>query len=266
MDPEMLRAVLPSALGALVVLAGCDPTGALVPLDLDRIEQALGAPTGELETTDARGLAYTVYNARTVLSAVTVAAEVLPGIDRSPLFMPRQLSGCTKDVPRGFEVDFPCLGLVAGKLRLEAMSELANDNGTYQLSLTRASLAAGLYAEGTFQMRVEGIANPVAVEKTTLAPVARINGMPRFFEVLEEAGIVIDNTRGNEALYYVVAILGGTFVIQVDEQQSSDTALVYSIEDAKNLWSCVSKRDANTITESECRTPVGQGDFAELKF
>lgn len=255
------------SMAAAALLAGCDPTGALQALDLDRIELALGAPTGELEATDARGLAYTVYNARTVLAAVAVGAEALPGIDRSPLFQPpRQLSGCSKEVPRGFEVDFPCLGLVAGKLRLEAMSELANDNGTYQLTLTRASLTEGLYAEGTFQMRVEGIANPVAVEKTTLAPVARLKGMPRFFEVLQESGIVIDNSRGNEALYYVVAVLDGTFVIQVDEQQSSDTALVYAVEDVKNLWSCVSKLEGRTITDSECRTPVGQGDFAELKF
>ncbi|MCA9549092.1 MAG: hypothetical protein KC933_03590 [Myxococcales bacterium] len=250
------------------LLAGCDPTGALIPMDLDTIEQALGAPNGELETTDARGLAYTIYNLRTVLQAVEVAAEALPGIDRSPLFEADapDLTGCIKDVPRGFEVDFPCLGLVAGKLKLEAMSELANDNGTYQLSLTRASLSEGLYAEGSFQMRVEGIANPVAVEKTTLAPVARLNGMPRFFETVEQAGIVIDNSRGNEALYYVASVLDATFVVQVDETQSTDTALLFRVQDVKNLWTCTSKLDGNTITSSECRTPVGQGDFAELRF
>ena len=116
-------------------------------------------------------------------------------------------------------------------------------------------------------MRVEGIANPLAVEKTTLAPTAIVDGMPRFFERLEQAGIVIDNSRGNEDLYYVVAVLAATFVAQVDEVQSTDEYLVYTVRDAKNLWSCTTRiTEDNGLCGSECRTPVGQGDFAELRF
>lgn len=250
------------ALGA----ASCDSVGALTSLDLDTIEQALGAPTGELESTDARGLTYTVYNARTVLGIVEVGAEALPGIDRSPLFEQTDLSGCMSDISRGLEIDMPCLGHHTGKLRLQAQSELANDNGLYELDVARASLSPELIVNGKFPMRVEGIANPVAVEKTTLAPVAQIEGMPRFFDTVEEVGIVIDNTRNSEALYYVVAALGATFVIQVDEVTSAEDKLVYTVQDVKNLWSCASQVQDNEILDSECRTPVGQGDFAELRF
>lgn len=250
------------ALGA----ASCGSAGALTPLDLDQVEQALGAPSGELELTDARGLTYTVYNARTVLRLIEVAAESLPGIDRSPLFEQTDLAGCESAVARGFEVDMPCLGHHTGKLRLQAMSELANDNGLYELTVARASLSPALIVDGKFPMRVEGIANPVAVEKTTLAPTAVIDGMPRFFETLEQVGIVVDNTRNSEALYYVVAALGTTFVVQVDELTSREDKLVYTVQDVKNLWSCSSQVQDNTILDSECRTPVGQGDFAELRF
>lgn len=251
---------------AFFALSGCGTAGSLTPMDLDAVEQALGAPSGELEGTDARGLAYTVFNARTILSIMTVAAEALPGIDRSPLFEPESVEGCRSEVPRGFEIDMPCLGYPFGKMRVQAQSELANDNGTYEITLDKAAVEEALIAEGTFLMRVEGIANPVAIEKTSIAPTAVIDGMPRFFETLEGAGIVVDNSRGNEALYYVVAVLSGTYVIQVDEITSTAEALVYTVQDNKNLWSCSSQLSGNQILESECRTPVGQGDFAELKF
>lgn len=260
--PPLLSVLAAGSLG----FAGCGTSSSLTALDMERVEQALGAPTGELESTDARGLAYTVYNARTLLDVVAVAAERLPGIDRSPLFTPTDLEGCTDDVARGFEVDLPCLGLHTGKLRLQAQGELANDNGTYELALERASLSPALIVDGAFPMRVEGIANPVAVEKTTLTPTAVIDGMPRFFDTLEQAGIVIDNTRGDEALYYVVAVLDSTFVVQVDEQVSDEATLAYSVQDVKNLWSCSSQVQDQQILDSECRTPVGQGDFAELRF
>ncbi len=244
---------------------GCGVKEALTPLDLDLIEQALGAPSGELEATDARGLAYTLYNARTILEVAVVSAAALPGIDRSPLFVPTALEGCQRDVPRGFEIDMPCLGHPTGKVRLEAQSELANDNGTYQLTLARASVQPDLIVDGAFPMRVEGIANPVAVEKTTLAPAAVIDGMPRFFETLEQVGIVVDNSRGKEALYYVISVLNGTYVVQV-ESMAPEGTMVYTVQDVKNLWNCISHVDAHQISDSECRTPVGQGDFAELKF
>lgn len=245
--------------------AGCGASGSLAPLDLDQVEQALGAPTGELEATDARGLAYALYNTRSVLEVALAAASALPGIERSPLFTPTDLEGCQKDVARGFEVDLPCLGHPTGKVRVQAQSELANDNGTYELTLARASIRSDLIVDGAFPMRVEGIANPVAVEKTTLAPIAVIDGMPRFFETLEQTGIVIDNSRGNEAVYIVLSVLQGTFVVQVDDKAPEGT-LAYTVQDVKNLWSCSSMVKDHEITQSECRTPVGQGDFAELKF
>lgn len=266
MDLAMLRVARPFlSLATTLGIVGCGASGSLTALDLDQIEQALGAPTGELEATDARGLAYALYNTRSVLEVASVASGALPGIDRSPLFQPTDLEGCQSEAPRGFEIDMPCLGHPTGKVRLQAQSELANDNGAYELTLARASVRTDLIVDGAFPMRVEGIANPVAIEKTTLAPTAVIDGMPRFFETLEQTGIVIDNSRGNEALYYVISVLEGSFVVQVDDNAAEGT-LVYTVQDVKNLWSCTSMVSEHEITNSECRTPVGQGDFAELKF
>lgn len=254
------------AIASALLLCACDATGALEAIEIEQVEQALGAPTGELERTDARGLAYRVYNARTVLRIVEVPSAEMPGIDRSPLFVPTDLEGCASDIPRGFEVDLPCLGHPSGQIRVQANSELANDNGGYSVQLQGASVEADLEVDGTFEMRVEGIANPVAIEKTTLAPVVVVDGMPRFFEALESAGIVIDNTRGQEAIYYVVVALGRSFVIQVDETESTPERLVYTVQDVKNMWTCTSALSGHEILGSSCRTPVGQGDFAQLEF
>ncbi len=248
------------------LLMACGGGVPLDPLDFDRMQQALGAPTGELELADARGIAYTILNLRSVRRALDLASAEIPGVQRSPLFTKPSVDGCVNEVARGVEVDFGCLGDTAGKLSVVAKSELANDNGNYDVVFDRSNAEPNLRVDGTARMRVEGISNPVAVEKTSIAPILLVRGRPRFFEELDRAGIVILNERNEEELFFVIEAQGATFVVTPETENESDNPMRYGLRDVKNQWNCSADLQDEALGSGVCRTPVGQGDFAQLEF
>ncbi len=259
---SLLRTVVLSAVAAT---AACTPLGALQPYDIDRVEQDLDSPSGELETTDSLGLAYMIFATRAVLSGVTVASAELPGLNRSPLFDQEDVVQCRSEVENGFEIDFECLPEKQGTLRVTNSSGFANENGDYRLQLEDLSVVPGLSIDASADMRVEGVANPTMVERTTVAPLGFVNEMPERFRAVEQTAFVVENERGREKLSFVTVILEDTYAWAVTDSRR-DGELGYTIRDRRNLWDCTSEVDGTSILSSECRTPVGQGDFAVLRF
>lgn len=264
------RDVAASPLSRTLVLAwlagaACTPLGALQPYDVDRIEDDIEAPSGELETTDSLGLAYMIFATRAVLAGVSVASAELPGLNRSPLFDQEDVVQCRSEAENGFEIDYACLPEKSGRLRVTAASGFANENGDYRLGLEGLSVVPGLSIDANADMRVEGVANPTMTERTTVAPLGFVNEMPERFRAVEQTAFVIDNTRGKEKLTFVTIILEDTYAWTVTDSRR-DGELGYTIRDRRNIWDCTSEVDGTSILSSECRTPVGQGDFAVLRF
>lgn len=249
----------------VVACAACTPLGALQPYDIDRVEQDLESPSGELETTDSLGLAYMIFATRAVLAGVGVAAAELPGLNRSPLFDQDDVVQCRSEVEGGFEIDYECLPDKGGRLRVTTASGFANENGDYRIQLEGLSVVAGLSIDATAEMRVEGVANPTMVERTTVAPLGFVNEMPERFRAVEQTAFVVENERGKEKLSFITVVLEDTYAWAVTDSRR-DGELGYTIRDRRNVWDCTSEVDGTSILSSECRTPVGQGDFAVLRF
>lgn len=256
---------VPLLLSVLISLYACSPTRVLTPLSLDDVEEALESPSGELEITDAKGLAYTVLATDRLVSTFTIAAPELPGFQRSPLFDPRDLGDCVREHNRGFDIDYVCLGHPSGTLRVEATGEFANENGDYDVKLDAISIEEGIVIEGSAMMRVSGIANPTSPERTVVAPIAYVAGLPERFEAVERTAVVLNNDRGDETLSCVTTTLQKTFVFRSLESPDPEE-LLYTVRDKKNVWDCISRLEGLSILKSECRTPIGQGDFAVLEF
>ena len=255
-----------SAIALCAFAFACTPTGALTRLDVDGIDDRLALPSGELEETDALGLAYLIINTREVLEAIAPAAAELPGMNRSPLFDQSDVVQCRKDDDSGYEIDYDCLPEDrSGALRVDPERGFANENGDYRIELKNISVKDGVTVEADALMRVEGVANPTKVEKTIFAPVGFVRGMPPTFDAVEQTAIVVDNTRGKEKLSCLTMVLDQTYAWSVTDSKR-DGELGYSIRDKRNIWDCTSQVDGTTIVSSECRTPIGQGDFAVLRF
>lgn len=248
-----------------VLASACSPTGALTRLDVDGIDDRLAAPSGELESTDALGLAYLILNTREVLGVIRPSVAELPGLNRSPLFEQAEVIQCRSDDDQGFVIDYDCLPEKSGKLRVAADRGFANENGDYTLELQNVSVKTGIRIEGSALMRVEGVANPTKVEKTIIAPIGFVTGSPERFDAVEKTAIVVDNTRGKEKLACLTVVLDETYSWSVTDSRR-DGELGYSIRDKRNIWDCTSQVDGMSILSSECRTPIGQGDFAVLRF
>lgn len=248
-----------------LVTVGCSATAHLDPLPLDQVESALAAPTGALEATDALGLAYVILGADVALNATLVAASELPGVRRSPHFALVEVASCGQHEPARMVVDYPCLGFPAGQLGIVSESLTPNENGDYDLSLEGINLGEGAEVDGDAHLRVEGVANPTTTERALLAPVARLGSFPERFQELDQVGLRIGLTRGAEDVEGVAVILGETYAFRFTDTHSKAGAL-YSVRDARNLWTCRSEREGRQILKSECKTPVGHGDFAVLRF
>lgn len=261
-----VRAKIVSVITIMGVVAfGCSPTGALTAMPIEGIDDRIAAPSGELEVTDALGLAYMISATRAFFVGVAASSAELPGLNRSPLFDHDEVVQCRTEEPDGFSIDYDCLPEKEGRLRIFAESGFANENGDYRLQLDALSVEEGLTLDATARMRVEGIANPTKVEKTIIAPVGFVDGLPDRFRAVENTAIVVDNTRGSEKVTCVTIILGETYAWTLTDSRR-DGELDYSIRDKRNIWECTSQIDGASILGSECRTPVGQGDFAVLKF
>lgn len=248
-----------------LLVGACSPTAHLDPLPLETLEAQLAAPTGALEETDALGLAYAILGSDVALSATLVAATELPGVRRSPHFALVEVASCGQHEAQRMVVDYPCLGFPAGQLGIVSESLTPNENGDYELSLEAIDLGAGAEVDGSALMRVEGVANPTTTERALLSPVARLEAFPERFAELSRVGLRIGLTQGAEEIEGVAEILGQTYSFRFTDTNSPAGAL-YSVRDARNLWTCRSERDGRQILKSECKTPVGHGDFAVLRF
>jgi hypothetical protein len=248
-----------------LLVGACSPTAHLDPLPLETLEAQLAAPTGALEETDALGLAYAILGTDVALSATLVAATELPGVRRSPHFALVEVASCGQHDEQKMIVDYPCLGFPAGQLGIVSDSLTPNENGDYELSLEAIDLGAGAEVDGSALMRVEGVANPTTTERALLSPIAHLEAFPERFAELSRVGLRIGLTRGAEEIEGVAEILGETFSFRFTDTNSPAGAL-YSVRDARNLWTCRSERDGRQILKSECKTPVGHGDFAVLRF
>lgn len=256
------RARLLSA--ASLFLFACDPTARLQSFPLDDVDAAMKLPTGALERTDALGLAYTVLGTQRFLRASLVAADQLPGLRLASAYAAATASRCARREDLRTAVDYGCLGFPSGELDVRALSRHPNDNGDYALELSGIDLAEGEVLDGSSPMRVEGVANPTEPERVVFAPVATLEGFPRFFTDLEHVAVRISTAGGEQGTDCVTTVLEDTFVFQV--LALDEAALSFAVRDARNLWTCRSELEGRRIRHSECRTPVGQGDYARLRF
>ena len=250
---------------AAFLFSACSPEQKLTALAVEDVESGLANPTGALENTDTMGLAYVILGTHHVLAVLIVSSSRLPGVDRSTLFEHGDIDNCTREVGASVEVDYQCLGHASGKLRIEAAGRFASANGDYDLSIGGASVSAGVTVRGAVAMRVQGVANPTRTERVIMNVTAIASGLPERFEAVHETGIVLDNDDQGERLMFVSRVLGETFAWS-RRASTLDTEIIYSIQDRNNYWDCSSRVEDRRITESECRTPIGQGDFAALRF
>lgn len=251
----------------VITSSACSPTSVLTSMSLDAVEDAIGEPTGELEIADARGLAYRVLGTDAIVRSLAPAASRLPGVHRSPLFPQQDMGSCVEERQGGLHIDYACAG-GSGTLRLDASGDFANENGDYAIAMDGLSTEAGIAIDGEAEMRVAGVANPTAPERTSIAPIAYVEGLPDRYEAIEQSAIVVDNERGHEAMACVTMLLGESFAYEVGEAAHAGE-LVYRIRDRRNVWDCRSELDRSrglAIAASECRTPIGQGDYAVLRF
>jgi hypothetical protein len=248
----------------IVLAFGCSPAGDLVPFPLAEVEDHLAMPTGALERTDALGVAYAAFETDRFMTFAAVVADQIPGLRQSSRYAELDSSACTEKEDLFTRVDYRCLGHPDGELTVRALGRYPNDNGEYELELSGVDLGHGDRIDGTAHLLVEGIANPTAPERAILIPVARLGGFPRFFSLLERVAVEMSTENGDEGVEYLSSILNATFVAEV--QEVTDSSLLYTVRDAGNLWTCRSERDEMRLMGSECRTPVGQGDFGVLRF
>jgi hypothetical protein len=248
-----------------LLVAGCAPTAHLDPYPVADLESSLLAPTGSLEETDALGLAYAILGTEVAIQAALVSASELPGVRRSPEFVAVEIRNCGKRDAARMVVSYPCLGWPQGELAIASTTLTPNENGDYDLELLQIDLGAGAMIDGSATLRVEGVANPTTTERALLAPIAVLDGFPERFDHLSRVGVRIDLTRGSEKVESLAEILGQTYAFRFDEK-SGPSVVNYTVRDARNVWTCRTEVDGQRILRSECKTPVGHGDYAVLRF
>ncbi|MBK8012598.1 MAG: hypothetical protein IPK13_14705 [Deltaproteobacteria bacterium] len=256
-------------------VSGCAPFAGFESFALDEVEPALDQPTGVLESTDGLRLTYSILGADRLTDLLRFSASELPGLRRissstaNTSDNPGQDAECKQDDGTMVFVDYACLGLRAGGIRVTARAETPNENGDYAVELlglngAPAMTTPELLIDGEANMRVVGIANPNADDRIIIAPVALLDGLPEDFQRLENVGARLRISNGRWIVDHVASQFDVTFALSVTGKTTDRVA--FRVNDVRNTWSCEAKLEGAIVMETECRTPVGQGDYAVLRF
>ncbi|MCC6811677.1 MAG: hypothetical protein IT381_29875 [Deltaproteobacteria bacterium] len=245
--------------------AACESEQAAQEADLARLVEASESPTGALETTNSKLLAYTVWSTQRVVDAIAAAASELPGLRQSPTFKKGDAAPCRSGEMRKMSIDYGCLGFASGTLKLLAHGRYPNDNGDYEITLAKIAAAEGEGAiDGTMMLHVEGLGDEDRDDQALMSISAKISGLPESYATLDRPGIVASVDEKGGPIYGFAKVYDQTFVFK--DVARVEARLIYSIRDRKNLWGCESAIDGETIGESQCRIPEGSGDWAILRF
>lgn len=250
----------------VLVLGACDVDGK--DQTLERLEDDAESPTGVLETTDAKALAYTIYGTQRVVDAIASASSELPGLRQSPVFARGDASECARGTMQKLAVDYGCLGYGAGRMTMRARGAYPNDNGDYDLTLTDVHQNGEGAISAKITLHVEGLGDGDLEDKVLFVLDATLAAAPESFATISGPGLVASVEKGGGAVYGLARVQEKTFVFK-NLVRTADNHFVYDVRDKKNLWHCdsaLSAEHGDTIEASNCRVQEGTGDWAILRF